>query len=345
MNRTQKTVRRYERRSFLKTLALGAAAGAVGWVPDALCAEPPPEITRLRLAKAFSLCTSPLYVAHELLLAEGFNDIEYFGDGETATGMPGARAMGAGQVDISLNFAAPLVLALDADLPIVLLAGVHSGCFELFAADKVRSIGDLKGKTVAISSRDSIQHVFLAAISASVGINPEKDINWSIQPRGEAKKLLAEGRIDAYLAFPPDPQELRAKRIGKVILTSALDRPWSQYFCCMVAANRQFASKYPVATRRALRAILKASDICATDPTRALAAYVKLAYPANVEYARQAISEVPYRTWREFNPEETMRFYALRLREAGMVKSAPQKLIAQGADWRLLNALKKELKA
>jgi hypothetical protein len=38
------------------------------------------------------------------------------------------------------------------------------------------------------------------------------------------------------------------------------------------------------------------------------------------------------------------RFYALRLREAGMIKSTPQRLIAQGTDWRFLNELKKELK-
>jgi NitT/TauT family transport system substrate-binding protein len=103
--------------------------------------------------------------------------------------------------------------------------------------------------------------------------------------------------------------------------------------------------KHPVATKRALRAILKAGDLCASDPERAVSAYAKLAYPVNTVYARQAISELPYGKWREFNAEETVRFYALRLREAGMVKGAPQKLIAQGTDWRFLNELKKELKA
>ena len=39
-----------------------------------------------------------------------------------------------------------------------------------------------------------------------------------------------------------------------------------------------------------------------------------------------------------------MRFYALRLHEIGMLKSSPQKLMAQGTDWRFLTALKKELK-
>jgi len=34
----------------------------------------------------------------------------------------------------------------------------------------------------------------------------------------------------------------------------------------------------------------------------------------------------------------------LRLREAGMIKSSPQKIIAQGTDWRFWNELRKELK-
>ena len=46
-----------------------------------------------------------------------------------------------------------------------------------------------------------------------------------------------------------------------------------------------------------------------------------------------------------FSPEDTIRFYALRLHEVGMVKASPQKILAQGTDWRFLNELKKELKA
>jgi NitT/TauT family transport system substrate-binding protein len=333
-----------DRRRFVRGAIAGAAAlgfARPGWPAG----EPPPEVTKLRLGKLSSLCVAPQYVAHDLLLAEGFRDIEYFGDQLSSSGVPGARAMAAGRIDISMNFAAPLVLALDEELPVVILGGVHAGCFELFAGDSVRSIAGLKGRVVAIPGYGSIPHVFLASIATSVGIDPGKDIAWAIHSSAEAKKLLAEGKVDGFLAFPPDPQELRARRIARSLLNTATDRPWSQYFCCLVAANRDFARRNPVATRRALRAILKAGDICASDPGRAVDAYSRLAYPANPEYARQAIAELPYRRWREYNPEETVRFYALRLREAGMAKSAPQKLIAQGTDWRFLNELRRELKS
>ena len=82
-------------------------------------------------------------------------------------------------------------------------------------------------------------------------------------------QLLAEDKIDAFMGFPPEPQEPRARQIGHVVVSSAVDRPWSQYFCCMAVADREFARRYPVATKRALRAILKAADICALEPDRA----------------------------------------------------------------------------
>lgn len=333
------------RREFVHGAALAGAAGLLGVGRDAYAAEPPPETKRIRLGKPPSACVAPQYVAEELLRAEGFQQIEYVGSGQSAAGSAGAHAMGSGQVDLSMNFAAPLVVALDEGAPIVLLAGVHAGCFELFVTEKIRTISDLKGKTAAILATRSSQHIFLASIATSIGLDPNRDIQWATYPTNEAKRLLADGRIDAFLGFPPDPQELRAKKIGRVLLNSAVDRPWSQYFCCLIAANHEFVRKYPIATKRAVRAILKGSEICATNPDQGAKAFLGQGFSTNADYARQAIRELPYGKWRDYNPEETVRFYALRLREAGMVKMAPQKLIAQGTDWRFLNELKKELKA
>jgi NitT/TauT family transport system substrate-binding protein len=67
-------------------------------------------------------------------------------------------------------------------------------------------------------------------------------------------------------------------------------------------------------------------------------------YTPRYDYALESVRELPYGQWREYNPEDTIRFYALRLHEAGMIASSPQKIIAQGTDWRFLDELKKELK-
>jgi NitT/TauT family transport system substrate-binding protein len=72
---------------------------------------------------------------------------------------------------------------------------------------------------------------------------------------------------------------------------------------------------------------------------------VEKGFAQDYDYALQTIKELPYGKWREYDPEDTVRFYALRLHEVGMIKSTPQKIIAQGTDWRFFNELKKELKA
>ena len=111
-----------------------------------------------------------------------------------------------------------------------------------------------------------------------------------------------------------------------------------------MAGNRRFVEKNPVATKRAIRAILKSADLCADDPARAARFMVDKGFTDNYEYALQAVNSLPYGKWRQFDAEDTIRFYALRLKEIGLIKSSPQKILAKGTDWRFLNELRKELK-
>ena len=147
------------------------------------------------------------------------------------------------------------------------------------------------------------------------------------------------------LGFPPEPQELRDRKIGRAILNTTTDKPWSQYFCCTVFGNREFVRANPAATKRFLRAILKTADLCISEPKRAAQRLVDAGFTKRYDYALQSLTELPYGSWREFDPADSMRFYALRLHEVGMIKSSPNALLAEGTDWRFLNELKRELKA
>ena len=330
------------RRQFLGRVTLMGTAGLLGLHSRSSAAEPPPETTRIRLIQNPSICLAPQYVAKELLRTEGFTDVQYLKrPNSAATNV----ALASGEADIASQFAGPAVIRVEAGDPIVILSGLHVGCFELFGTDRVRTVRDLRGKTVAALELGSAEHVFLSSIATYVGLDPRQDINWVMHPAAESMQLLADGKIDAFLGFPPQPQELRAKGIGRVILNSSTDRPWSQYFCCMVLGNKEFVRKHPVATKRALRAILKATDLCAREPERAARTLVDGGFAPRYDYALQTMREVRYGTWREYDPEDTIRFYSLRRHEAGMIKSTPQRLIAQGTDWRFLTELKKELKA
>src|SRR6059036_2036705 len=329
------------RREFLHATALGGTAAFLGARPDPATAEVPLETTGIRLVQIPGICVAPQYVAEELLKAEGFADVGY-------VQKPGAegiyKALGSGEAQISMAFAPPFIIQVDAGEPIVLLAGVDIGCYELFGSDRVRTIRDLEGKAVAVPALGSPHHTFVATMAAYVGLDPGKDINFIVHPPAEAMRLLAEGKLDALIGFPPVPQEMRARRIGHVVVNSAVDRPWSQYFCCIATGHREFVRKHPIATKRALRAILKGADICALEPERAARALVDGDFTPRYDYALQTMKDVPYNKWRVYDPEDSVRFYALLLREAGMIKSTPQRLIAEGTDWRFVNELKKELK-
>ena len=254
------------------------------------------------------------------------------------------ETLGSGEADIGGDFATSVMIQLDRGTPIVVLGGIHVGCFELFGTEQVRTIRDLKGKSVGVRGLDLPRTSFFppwrpTSVWILAGTSP------GLRTRQTSRcGSWAEGEIDAFMGFPPEPQELRAKRIGHVVVNSAVDRPWSEYFCCMSIANRDFARKYPVATKRALRAILKATDICALEPARAAKALAEQGLTKRYDYALQTMKDVPYTKWRSYDPEDAIRFYALRLNEIGMIKSNPQKIIAQGTDWRFLNELKKELK-
>lgn len=330
----------WSRRQFAGALTLAGTAGLLGMRSESAAAEPPPETTRLRVHHSLSLCQAPQYVAEDLLRGEGFTEVQYVPHGPKGF----YQALGSGEADIGGDFAPQLIIQLDKGTPIVVLGGIHVGCFELFGTERIRAIRDLKGKTVGVRGLDTPPHTFLASMVAYVGLDPLRDITWAQHPSDESMRLLGRGEIDAFIGFPPEPQELRAKRIGHVVVNSAVDRPWSQYFCCMSVANRDFARKYPVATKRALRAILKATDICALEPDRAAKSLVAQGVGKRYEYALQTMKDVPYTKWRNYDPEDTIRFYALRLHEIGMIKSGPQKIIAQGTDWRSFNELRNELK-
>jgi NitT/TauT family transport system substrate-binding protein len=340
------------RRQFLTNTALAGAAGLGGFGAwgKALAAEGPPEITTIRFEKDAGACIAP-QAFQELLRAEGFTDIRYVDLTEARLRRADAAKSGLitdmiahGEVDFAREFAPANLLTMNTGGPITILAGLHLGCFEVFGKTEIRTLADLKGRTVGANLYSD--QALLTIMTALVGLDPARDLRWVItDPSRQPMDLFTEGKIDAFVAAPPELQEVRARNIGHVIVSSISDRPWSQYYCCMLATHTEFAQKYPVATKRVLRAILKAADLCVSEPKRVAQLLVDQGYTKHYDYALQALSDIRYDAWRDYDPEDTLRFYALRLHEAGLIQSSPNKLITEHTDWRFLNELKRELKA
>jgi NitT/TauT family transport system substrate-binding protein len=291
-------------------LAAGlAGAAALTGARRTLAEEAPPETTSLRLLryKDDVTCIAPLDLLDDLLREEGFADVRYVQGVDTDS--PGS--VGRGDADFYQEFASSVVISIDAGVPVVMLAGVHPACFELFARESIRSVADLKGKTVGVLDATSGGDYFmLKIIAASVGLDPAKDINWVSFGDGDPKDLLADGKIDALMTAPPFAQEVRARRTGQLILNSAVDRPWSQYFCCMLYSNAAFVRRNPVATKRVVRAFLRAIDICAAKPDWVTQRLVDRGFTPRYDYARQGLGDVSYRAWRDYDADDAVRFCA-----------------------------------
>jgi len=136
------------RRCFLTTLS---GAGAVGLLraPRVLAAEGPLETTSVRFFKSSLICSAaPQFAAEELLRAEGFKEIAYIEAARNEL----QQAFADGRGDFSLTFAVNHLQAIDHRAPITILAGVHAGCYELFAREGIGSITELKGKQVGLQA-------------------------------------------------------------------------------------------------------------------------------------------------------------------------------------------------
>ena len=332
------TIETWNRRDFL---GAAGAASLLGMDTDCAAAEPPPETARLRIAQIAGNCYAPQYAAEALLRAEGFSDLRYVRLAGSGQLYP---ALAAGEIDMTLAFLAPSIVRIDTDRSLVMLAGAHPGCLELFGSEHIRAIRDLKGKTVAIQSVGSAGHSFISSMVAHIGMNPQRDIHWVVMSNEETVRGMADGKVDAFMAGPPASFELRARKIGHVVVNMAIDRPWSQYFCCMLTGNREFVAANPVATRRAMRAIFKGANLCVAAPEATARLLAGQGFSGSYDAALQLLREVPYARWRDFDAEDSVRFYALRLQEAGFIKAGPHKIIEQGTDWRFVEQLKRELK-
>jgi NitT/TauT family transport system substrate-binding protein len=292
--------------------------------------------------KTPAISLAPEYIAEDLLRLEGFTDIQYI-ERDNNDQYP---MLAEDRADFSVATAADFLPAVDAGYAVTALSAIHGGCYELFVHDRIRSVRELRGKRIAITSKRAVEYFYIASMLSYVGIDPRKDVEWIDGKTFDGTmQQFVDGKADVFLGFPPQPQKLRAAKVGHVIVDTSQDRPWNNYFCCMTAARSQFVKAHPVASKRVVRAILKAADLCAREPERAARLIVAKGYEPSYEVSLNVVRSLSYSRWRTDNVEDSLRFFGVLLHEAGLIKADPNKLIAEGTNWRFLNELKKELKA
>jgi NitT/TauT family transport system substrate-binding protein len=301
----------------------------------------PPEVSRIRMA-AFdtsSLCLAPIVLAPDFFPEEGLI-AELLSFPETAEL---SKAVGDGKLDFAQDFASATIAGAASGHKVTFLAGLHSGCTEVFVREGINSAADLAGKKIGVPFGDttaSSSYAFLLTFMSFIGVPVDRSVK--SYDADKLPGLLLNGQLDAVVGVAPYSDNLRGVPGIRVILSTTDDRPWSDYYCCTLFANTEFVKKNPIATKRVLRTVLKATDLIAQQPEQAARRLVELGSFLDYDATLKFIKHLPYGLWRSVNPEDSLRFYALRLKEVGAIKKTPDQVIAR-TDWRFLNQLKREV--
>jgi NitT/TauT family transport system substrate-binding protein len=91
----------------------------------------------------------------------------------------------------------------------------------------------------------------------------------------------------------------------------------------MLAGRAEYVHQYAVATKRLLHALLKAVNFCVSEPELVARRMVHGGFATNYDHALRTLSDTHYDRWREFDPEDTMRFFALRMSPTRSSPRAP----------------------
>lgn len=350
--RTPLDTTRVSRRTLLRGAAgLGVAAfvtpllGACGDDDkERVAAQSPTETSAIRIPKVALTAAIAQAMAAEFLREEGFTDIQYV---TVARPEEIFSRFANNEFDMTLLPANMVTARVDAGDPIVALAGMNAGCFQIVASNAVKTLSDCRGKRLASSGAGFPDDIFLSLTLRNVGIDMRKENTILTQPHDAAVQALTSGEVDAMVTYPPLVNRLRTSDVAHLILDANVDRPWSQYIFSMAVVHRDYLTKNPVATKRALRALLKAADVVAKEPERAAQASKAQGFIPEPLYTPtlNELPMIPYNVWRTYDPADTMRFYALRLKESGLINSTPDQILTKGTDFRFLRELKQELKA
>jgi NitT/TauT family transport system substrate-binding protein len=223
---------------------------------------------------SLTVTTMPLAVAKDqgLFQKEGLNV-------ETVL-MPAAlniRVLLSGEIQYATTVGSAVVAAVRGINTRVVMCFVDRPLIDLVASPEVRSIADLKGKILGISSRGGLHDVSMRSILAQSGIDHSQVTLLTVGTQGSMFGALKAGRISAGLLNPPHNfiayreglkhlafagNHVRLPSTGLVTMKETLERSPEQVRRLMRAltAARAFARENKPATIGILKRFLRVDD-------------------------------------------------------------------------------------
>ncbi len=239
---------------------LGAAAGpAAGAAPKVRMAYLQSDIHHLALWVALE---------RDLFRANG---VEVEIAGVFRAGPEIMTAFAAGDLDMAYVGEAPSTTAVaNKAARVVAIAQVNTEGSALVVAKQaagIRSLEDLKGRTVAVPGHSTVQDFLLRRALAARSIALQ-DVNIIVVKPPEMINALRTGQIDAFIAWEPFPSKAGTEGVGRKLATSA--ELWPEHPCCVLVADAAFRGASPEQVRAVVRAHVQATEFIAKNPEEAV---------------------------------------------------------------------------
>ena len=244
----------------------------------------------------------PLWIAKDAGLFEKYGltvNLVVIAAGNTAI----AALMG-GDVEILGAPGTTSVVSAAKGLPIVIIGTFGPGAWKLAANPSIRSIQELRGKTVGTSRPGTTIDFSLRRALLKLGLVPGKDVNILTTGLAESIKrifIMQQGKIDATLVSPDNLYEAESKGV-KVSVLADLRELGIYTSASDISAKRDFIRAHRTRARAFLAAYCEAIRLGKTNKAVALASfrkYMRENDPKRLEvlyknYVEDALPAKPY---------------------------------------------------
>jgi NitT/TauT family transport system substrate-binding protein len=253
---------------------------------------------KLKVAYLGLTCEAPIFIAQE----KGFFEKEGLDVELVKTDWDGLReGLGLGRFDANHTLIMYLLKPIEQGTDLKITGGIHTGCLRLQAGVKtsIKTVKDLKGKTIGVPTHiGSPPYLFSSRVLAVNGIDPRVeggDVTWKAFPPDVLGKAVDDGLVDAVATSDPIGIMLLGKGLVRTIADQAVDKPYSDEYCCASVVSGKLARENPEAAAKVTRALLEAAKWVGVNPSAAAALAVEKKYiAASLEINAQAISKLKY---------------------------------------------------
>jgi NitT/TauT family transport system substrate-binding protein len=148
----------------------------------------------------------------------------------------------------------------------------------------IKTLADVKGKTIGIDGIGSGPQIDLSIALRSVGVNPKTDVSWRAYPPAELSAAVKKKEIDAFIVWDPFASFAVADEKYTTLLDIAVDEPFKSGYCCFVVVSAKLVKEDPKRAAAYTRAILRGAAWVGKNPAKAAALEVDNKYvPGDVK--------------------------------------------------------------